>query len=268
MTMKKLIVLMLMLFVSLSCLSGKAALPKTEIQNTPSLEMATEKPAETALPPTEVPTLTATVEPTSTEIPATATPDPVDEIHARIAEYHNDELEGLVDEFRSAEYNPLDDDSYSGAIANSLFRFPYDLSPTEFLAIADVEWEHPTSNITKSSAGCGYVFYDDEDNRQIYYVLFTLDNQARLTQVRDNYWDGIAHVKDNSLNLSSPNGNAQIMLVLLGQRLVFAVNGKIMIDQTVDWQSSGQFGYSVLSGTFKDYGTRCNFKNSVVMINK
>jgi hypothetical protein len=266
--MKKPAILILVLFIALSCLSGKAAVPTTNVQNTPTLEMATEQPTDTALPPTIAPTFTPTIQPTETLIPPTQTPDPVDEIQARIADYHNDKLDTLLDQFRYGEYYTFDDASYHGAITKSLFRFTYEVSPVEFFAISDVAWEHATSTINKSSAGCGYVFFDDEDAGQIYYVLFTLDNYARLTQVRNRYWDGIAHVKDNSLNLASPNGSAQIILAVQGKRAVFAVNGKILIDQTVDWQSSGLFGYSLLSGTNKDYGTRCNYKNSVMLMNK
>jgi hypothetical protein len=272
--MKKIIVFLFVLIISMSCLSG-TAVTKTEVKATPVTEKATQvpttgalPPTATSLPPTAVPTLIPTIQPTETLIPPTETPDPFDVIHERIADYHSNDLDDLVDQFSSGKYYTLDDYSNNGAKAKSLYRFPYDISPIEFLAITDVSWEHPTTNINKSTAGCGYSFYDDEDAGQIYYVLFTLDNYARLTQVRNNYWDGIAHVKDNSLNLASPNGSAQIMLVILENRVVFAVNGKIMIDQTVDWQSKGKFGYSLLSGTYKDYGTRCYYKNTVLLVNK
>jgi hypothetical protein len=266
--MKKPIFAIIALLLTLNCLSCQANTSKPAIQNTPTLAMASEQPTETALPPTDIPTLVPTLQPTETLIPPTATPSPVDAVHARIADYNNDELDKLIDQFALGENYEFDDSSYNGAKTKSLYRFPYDVNPVEFLAITDVSWEHPTANINKPTAGCGYSFFNDEDAGQIYYVLFTLDNYARLTQVRNHYWDGIAHVKDDSLNLSSPNGNAQMLLVVLGSRVVFAVNGKIMIDQTVDWQSKGKFGYSLLSGTFKDYGTRCNFKNTVLLVNK
>lgn len=265
--MKKALIVLLAVIISLGCLSSKTALPTEK-----ELLSATTLPVEiteTALPvePTETSTPTKVV-PTKTPKPTeTPTTVPVDEIRARIADYANPELDALVDEFGQADYNTLDDTVLDGAATTNLFHLAYDFSPTEFLAITDVKWEHPTSNIRQSSSGCGYMFYD-YDETHMYFVLFTLDNQARLTEVSSDYWYGVQHHQDNSLKLASPNGNAEMMMAMLGDRMVFAVNGKILIDYKTTWIAFGDFGYSMLSGTNKDYGTRCTFTNSVVLVNE
>jgi hypothetical protein len=192
--------------------------------------------------------------------------DPRVAMHQRIIGEDSAKLTDLFNQFANSSYQPIDQISMELAERTTLQRYPLFITPKEFFVISDVDYSHETKNINKSTAGCGYVFYDNEKTGQIYYTLFTLDNYARLTQVRNHYWDGIAHIKNDSLNLESPNGKAQILLMLLGDRAVFAVNGKIVIDQTVEWQSEGYFGFSLLSGTNKDYGTRCIFKNTEILI--
>lgn len=265
---KKIALLLFVTIFTFGCLSstGTPAANGDEPVEVPEQEetIPTAEPVEATDEPTEEPTEA----PTPTDEPTpTPEPSPAEMVLERIAEYNNPELEELVNEYSNAELYTLDDETVEGAHTTSLFRFPYEISPEEFLAIADVSYEHATSNIRKSSAGCGYLFYDNDDDQR-YYTLFTLDNEVRLTQVRGSYWDGIFHKKYNSLALESPSGEVQIMLMLLHGRAIFVVDGEIVIDKSVDWQSKGFFGYALLSGTASEYGTRCSYTDSLLLVNE
>jgi hypothetical protein len=263
--MKRIFIISLLALFTFGCLS-------TTIPTATQLSPVPSKQPESTVPviPTETrPSLTAkpTKTPAPTDLPIEKTPGVYEQVQTSIKGENASEITSLLDTFSKARIITLTDYSLEGAATTSLFHISAGISPVEFFTISDVSWEHPTTNIRESSAGCGYLFNDNEKD-QSYFTILTLDNQARLTQVRGNYWDGVKHVKDNSMNLSSPNGKVQLILILVDKRVVFAVDGKIMIDQTVDWQSTGSFGYALLSGTNKDYGTRCNYSNTFVFINK
>jgi hypothetical protein len=219
------------------------------------------------MPTIQVSSSTPTSEPSATPEPsATSTPNPADEIRQRISAYNNPELDALMDHFNGAKPYTLDDTELTGNITSNLYRQTFDFAPVNFLAVADVDYGSASNSIRQSSTGCGYVFssYQDWGN----YILFTLDKEVRLTLSYSGKWDGMAHHKDTTLDLPSPNGKARILLAVEDKHLTFAVNGKIMLDQDVTLGGDfGNFGYALLAGTNKDYGTRCSFTNSVVLVN-
>jgi hypothetical protein len=275
--MKKLILPVVCILMSVACLSSTKVAPPPQANPKPTAAVT----APTELPTTEAPTAVKesptdtpepteepTAMPTDTEEPTEEpTANPVDEVRQRVNDFGNDEMIGLMDDFSDAEFYNIKDFELTGNQTTHLFHQSYDLYPSDFLAIADVEYDNGSNSIRASSTGCGYMF-NDFDEEKMYFVLFTLDNEVRLTYVRNGYWDGIKHVKDMSLDFPSPSGTAQIMLVVEGDHITFAVNGKVMIDQTVQMQNGGAFGYSLLSGTNAGFGTSCRYKNSVVLVNK
>jgi serine/threonine protein kinase len=220
----------------------------------------------TLIQPTRQPSKTITPKPTKTFTPKPTTINQYDLLLKRVSAFNNPEIGSIVKQFENGRQKPLARYSLDGNVRTNVFYETLsDVSPEEFVVISDVIWQHPTDNIQKSSSGCGYIFKYENDNS--YIALFTLDNYARLIGIGD-FWDGISHKQEKSLNLTSPNGSAQILMAVTQEKFVFAVNGKIILDLHVDWRSKGNFGYSLISGTYKDYGTRCTFDNTIMLINK
>lgn len=219
-------------------------------------------PAETATPsPLPVATNTPTPRPSATPRP-TQTPN-------LAATAKADEFNGLLNGFKEAGYintasgaiMELEDFNYEWAQLGWFQLFPTSVTAADFVLNAHMKWS--TANATPEISGCGIAFGLQENGD--YYVVF-IDHQRILFLMKRGefpYTVGKTRGK-GTLNLDNP-AEADMSLIVNGQTAYVVVNGDMtQYTLSADQTSSGEIALSILSGTNKDYGTRCEMTNMVL----
>lgn len=231
-------------------------------------------PTSTVPLPTNTPTITLT--PTKTPTP-TATPN-----LTATQQYEN--FIAIVKKFYDAgqistldgKYVKLDD--YSDELS---MDYGYSWTPTgtnakSFIVRADFDWEVANQ---KNYSGCGYMFRQDLNDSSLYYII-ALDglNGVLLTYTEYsgdasgiNYFDYPAQlIKKMSKPDMGPNPyHAEFTLVVTDTAAYTYVNEnfftehKLLADQLT---KSGPLSTLVLTGSEKDYGTRCKITNAELWI--
>jgi len=271
--MKKLLVSIAILFISISCGIGdnpgnEVVQKNKEFTPTVIIQQATGQPtisptadkAKKVGTPTKIPTLTP--RPTYT-----STPDSYSTIKDEIGALNNPELDYIFQDFSKATVEHLDDYSYNGATEYTLFPSYIDILPEEFVIISNVSWNHSSDKITESAASCGFMFLNNMEDKS-YFAVVSADGNVRLINMIEEYWNGVAHKKYKGRTLNPQSDEVQIIMSVQPYRFVLAVEGDIILDKAMEWDSVGYFGYTLISGTNRDYGTRCSFKDTIIFINK
>ncbi len=265
--MKKSIFLLFTMFISLSCLvSSPVSSPEpSPIQSTPTIltTKITKTPMNSATPES-----TNTPAPTKTKSPTlTPTQDLFFIVENQIKTSKSPELINVFNEYSESIAYTLDDYTFYGAREHTLFPKYMDFQPEEFLIVSKVKWEHTSAKITASAASCGFMFRYNEDDKS-YFAVISADGNTRLINIKDEYWRGVAHKMIKSQQFNTQTDEVELLLAVLPERFVMAVDGEIILDKALVWDSTGYFGYSLISGTNRDYGTRCSFSDSIIFVNK
>jgi hypothetical protein len=129
-------------------------------------------------------------------------------------------------------------------------------SPTDFVIRADIAWESGSDTANWFSSGCGFVFREASTETVDHYLAYLgLDGVVYFTRQHfDEYYD---LGSDRYGRLEVPNGSAQIMLAVEGDKFSFFVNDEHVITATDSHLATGRLNYTLLSGTNKRFGTRC-----------
>jgi hypothetical protein len=69
-------------------------------------------------------------------------------------------------------------------------------------------------------------------------------------------------------DVSIPDGSAEITLVVEDGWITFLVNGRTALRAKDTFLSGGALAFSLISGTNKDFGTRCEMKDTELWIQK
>jgi hypothetical protein len=194
------------------------------------------------------------VEPTFTQV--------VDSAATQQAQAFQGVLQQLTDEgiinSQEGDYYPLDDFDESWAQIGYYQWWKTGYEAENFVLSADVAWESASDKANWPEAGCGIVFSEDsESNHHLAYL--SLDGYGRLIQVNKGQWKNLASQRYG--NLSIPNGEAKIMLVVNDKVVNFYVNGKRVANAYDGSLDKGNIALTLLSGTNKDFGTRCKMSN-------
>jgi hypothetical protein len=218
-------------------------------------------PQETATEPPVQVTATKTLKPTSTPRPS-PTPDIA-------ATERADELNALIEDYLGKGYISGSDGS---ALELDPFReewaqigwfqaWLYESTGPEFVFKGHFKWS--TASSTPDPSGCGLMFGIQENDD--YYVafidyvsiLFFMKRGANLYTVGKTTGPGFT-------GLSNP-AEADVVLAVSDQKAYVSVEGEVtQYTLSVDQTTAGEFGLSLLSGTNKDYGTRCEVTDMVL----
>lgn len=226
-------------------------------------------PTDTSMPPTSTYTPTVTPVPTSTPQP-TATPN-------LAATQQYEDFLALVQKVYDAgqistldgEYMKLDDFSDELAMNYGYNRTPTGVNAKDFIIRADFDWEVANQ---KNYSGCGYRFRQDKTDPYQYYYITALDG---INGVLMMYTVTFEHkpaslVKKMKMpDLGSNPYHAQFTLVVSDTSAYTYVNGIFYNEYKLqnNWVAeSGPLEYMVLTGSDKDYGTRCKITNAEVWV--
>ena len=133
-------------------------------------------------------------------------------------------------------------------------------APTDFVVQAHVAWESASDTANWFNSGCGFVFREaprDADNQALnhYLAYLGLDGVAYLVRQRNSEYLELGHAKYGRVDV--PAGEATIMLAVEGESISFFVNDEHVITRQDGALASGGLSYTLLSGTNRDFGTRC-----------
>lgn len=137
-----------------------------------------------------------------------------------------------------------------------------DSSPTNFVIRTVLNYETADANGDLYNSGCGFVFrYTDENNH--YAVFHALDGSAQMWSFQNNEY---TEESEGSFEKPAvPKGSAVLLLVANGDAFNFYVNGEQVIQKVDSKFADGTMAYSLMTGTDKDFGQRCNFTNTQLL---
>jgi hypothetical protein len=155
-------------------------------------------------------------------------------------------------------YYALPDFDESWAQLNWYMWWITDYSPSNFVIRADASWDSASTTADWWNSGCGFVFREAGTPNH-YLAYLGLNGRVYLSRnIRDNY----ANLGNSYYGkLDTPSGEAQIMLLVDGSTIIFFVNGTKVIQRDDQNLYSGNLALTLLSGTNKDYGIRCQMTN-------
>lgn len=155
-------------------------------------------------------------------------------------------------------YYPMEDFKESWAQLNWYQWWNTGFQPADFVIRTHTAWESASKTANWFAAGCGFVFRaKDVDNH--YMIFLALDGNV--------YWRGYVGGKYREFGkayagkIDHLKGEADIVMVVQGDRVVYYVNGNKVFDKKNSELVEGELGLTLNSGTNKDFGTRCEMTN-------
>ena len=133
-------------------------------------------------------------------------------------------------------------------------------SPTNFILRSDISWE--SASAAANNSGCGFFFHiKDKDNFYVLYV--SLKGVVDMQSLNNNTWSRLGSGVYGS---AKPKGKVNLTLIVQDQKYKVFINDKLMKTYlgSTGKLLHGELAYTVLSGTNKSFGTRCNFTNTVL----
>lgn len=232
-------------------------------------------PAEPTVPPatnTPEPEPTATTEPTSTPRP-TKTPNLA---ATQAMEEVQERIQGYVDNgylpSTSGRLHSLDDVTRDMAMINYLdYEYAgFDNQIDNFAAWADITWESAGPVNYPEYSGCGFTYRFNEDNGDAYTAMVTNDSVLLTycdSSIRSCGRIGTTRGK-GTLDLGNP-ASVHFEIIVNSSTAYALVDGEFIGEYTLlkdKLISPGFFLYSIISGTNRDYGTRCEFSNANIWV--
>jgi len=227
-----------------------------------SLACATAQPTPTSTPEPP-PTATETVVPTQTPRPSptprpTQTPnlaatERAEELNAEVQKYFD---EGYLDT-TEGRFRELDDFRFDWAQLGWYRPFPIQDGVGDFFMSAKFKWDSAFKN--SDISGCGFIFGVQPNND--HYAVF-LDRQKVFFLITDNtvgFSKPVSPTRGTGIVKFDYPAEADFTLIVRDAYAYVLVNGEVVGEYTLSQSrsSDGGIGLTVLSGTNKDYGTRC-----------
>lgn len=278
-------IFVMMLILQACGASELAATATAAPTNTPQLlkptSTTTSIPAATAgsftgLMPTKTPNLTATLRaeawktsqagqplnstrtPRPTPTPNLAATQQIEEWGSEVQTYFDAGYLNTTD----GSFLKLDDYDVSWARLTSYHWEPLVYSASDFFMSAHFKWS--SAYRQADTSGCGFVFATQPNYDQ--YAVF-LDRFKVLFVETEYYYSSIGTTRGTGrVNFDNPfdqPAEADFTLIVNGAYAYVLVNNEVVGEYTLSQSKilHGKLGLSVLSGTNKDFGTRCEMTN-------
>lgn len=228
------------------------------------------KPTQTPTPaPTNTPTATSTITPTPTKTPLpTKTPN-------LAATQQFGEWYGEIDQYFDQGYlstnegtiKQLKDFSEEWAQLNWYRTWPLGETASDFVYSAHYKWS--SASKTPNPSGCGVVFgirVDKDDYRD--YSVFLDQTGIIFLRTESNAGFRVGKSRGTGKVDLVNNTEADFTLIVNGYYSYVLVNGEVIGEYAFPQNKpmDGEIGLSILSGTNKDYGTRCEITNMRIWV--
>ena len=156
------------------------------------------------------------------------------------------------------EFIPVEDFREEIAMINYVNWWSLDLETEDFVIKADIAWNSASDIANWDLSGCGFVF-SEEDDSNFHLSYLSLDGYGVLKKLVNNKETVVTSQKYGDVSI--PDGEADIILAVEGKNAAFYVNGKEVYNQYDGNIEPGDLALTVLSGTNKGFGTRCEMTN-------
>jgi len=227
--------------------------------STPASTNTPEPTATITLTPTNTPRPSPTPRPTKT--PNLAATERMEEFNSEAQSYF--EKGYLVTD--DGAVKEIDDFSYDWAQLNWYNWWPLSENASDFYISAHVKWSSAYRNANVS--GCGFIFAIQEngDHYAVFLdrsqILFLNADQTSGYSKAVGLTRGTGRVKFD--NPADTPQEADFTVIVNGTYTYVLVDGEVIGEYTLAKSKilRGDVGLSLLSGTNKDYGTRCEMTN-------
>jgi hypothetical protein len=160
-------------------------------------------------------------------------------------------------ETTDGRFREFEDFEYEWAQLGWYKRFLLGTTVRDFYITAHVAWESAFQNADQS--GCGIAFANQEDGE--HYAVF-LDRSRVLFLDADNRFNGarlMGTTRGTGKVNFTPPAEADLTLIVIDSYAYVLVDGELVGEYTLSQSRNlrGDLALTVLSGTNKDYGTRC-----------
>ena len=117
-----------------------------------------------------------------------------------------------------------------------------------------------SDNANWNKAGCGFIVWDLESGSH-HLLNLTMDGYANLWYNSGQGGGAYLRAKKITNAQGIPEGQAEFVLAVYGQKITVYVNGEEAFSYVDTRYKPGLLAYTLMSGTNKDYGTRCEITN-------
>lgn len=133
-------------------------------------------------------------------------------------------------------------------------------APRDFVVRANAAWQSASNRANWFNSGCGFVFREtprEGDDQALNHYLAYLGLDGVVYMARQTNGQYVELGKASYGRVGVPDGEAQIMLAVEGDQFHFFVNDQHVLTREDGLLDSGNLNYTLLSGTNRDFGTRC-----------
>ena len=249
--------LFIFLSISLACASSQPTPVPTNTAEQTATTTATQAPTATR-------TLRPTPTPRPTQTPNLAATQRAEELNAKVQDYFGKGYLTTIE----GRFRELDDFSFDWAQLGWYRPFPIQDSVGDFFLSAHFKWDSAFRN--SDISGCGFIFGVQPNDD--HYAVF-LDRQKVFFLITDNTVGFSRPVTPTrgtgTVNFDYP-AEADFTLIVKGVYAYVLVNGEVSAEYSLAQSRSaeGGIGLTVLSGTNKDYGTRCEMTELLLWLPK
>ena len=219
--------------------------------------------------PTSTPVPTNTPLPTATKTPLpTATPRPTNTPNVAATQRYDD-FNALLQTFVDKGYitstdgtsSELDDFSESWAQINWYRWWDTGKTMSNFAFKAHLKWS--TASTTPDISGCGIVF--GVQTNKDHYAIFLDRSKVLYAQNHANMFRPIGKIRGTDRFKFGNHAEANFAVLVNNDKVYVWVDGEIAEYNLASGQpAAGKFALTLLSGTNKDYGTRCEMTDMIL----
>jgi hypothetical protein len=239
-------VVLILILVSLACATAQPTPTSTNAPQPTATETAT---------PTKTPRPSPTLRPTRT--PNLAATQRVEELNAEVKAFYDRGYLSTTD----GKFIELDDFRYDWAQLGWYNWLPLQDSASDFFLSAHFKWDSAFKN--SDISGCGFIF--DLQPNDDHYAVF-LDRMKIFFLITDRavgYSKPMTPTRGTGRVKFDYPAQADFTLIVKDAYAYVLVNHEVVGEYTLAQSRSlhGGLGLTVLSGTNRDYGTRCEMTN-------
>jgi hypothetical protein len=236
------------IFLSLACAT---------LQPTPTSTSTPEPTATQTITPTATKTLRPSPTPRPTQTPNLAATERAEELNAEVQAYFD---KGYLTTTEGS-FRELEDFSYDWAQLGWYNWLPLRDSASDFFLSGHFKWDSAFKN--SDISGCGFIF-GLQPNKDHYAVF--LDRMKVFFLITDHtlgFSKPVSPTRGTGTVKFDYPAEADFTLIVKGAYAYVLVNGEVVAEYTLAQSrlSEGGIGLTVLSGTNRDYGTRCEMTN-------
>lgn len=131
-------------------------------------------------------------------------------------------------------------------------------TPTNFVIRAHTAWESASRTADWFNSGCGFVFHA-QDAENHYMIYLALDGYVYMKGYVDNTYRELG--REYYGKVGAVEGKADVLLAVDGPKITYYVNDEKIFQRENKELPSGDLALTLISGTNKDFGTRCTISD-------